>query len=236
MAISRADSQEADQIAQQLLDTYQVTLLKDWREHQGEWQGGFWTLQELHTLQETVTALAGAMGGADRFVHNTGGIRVSQVEMGSRGLAAKGVLKLTAAEVSFHHWTIAHELAHTWDANFGWRISKALQSYTGGHTCWPCGLVWRWLGRCDERHRLPGCNRFGYFYAGPPPAGSDVNLNRKEDFAEAVAAYLDPAEAQRRVADYRDSEQYRELLHYEDYTRTNRWAFVDGLMKGIIVP
>jgi hypothetical protein len=89
-------------------------------------------------------------------------------------------------------------------------------------------------GECDERRRLPGCNLFGYFYGDVPPAGSDRNFNRKEDFAESVTAYVYPALVQQRVEPFKDDERYRELLYYTDYTRTQRWAFVDGLIKGTL--
>ena len=80
---------------------------------------------------------------------------------------------------------------------------------------------------------MPGCNRWGYFYGDIPPAGSDQNFNRKEDFAESVTAYVYPAMVQARVDRFKDG-PYRELLYYADYTQTRRWAFVDGLIKGTI--
>ena len=82
---------------------------------------------------------------------------------------------------------------------------------------------------------MPGCNRYGYFYGDVPPAGSDQNFNRKEDFAESVTSYVYPALVQPRVDRFKDDEQYRDLLYYADYTQTRRWTFVEGLIKGTII-
>jgi len=106
-----------------------------------------------------------------------------------------------------------------------------LQAYTGGRTNWLARLIKKWRHQCDEDCRWPGCNSFGYFYAGAPPAGSDRNFNRKEDFAESVTAYVYPTVAQSRVERFKDDDDYGDLLYYSDYTQTKRWAFVDGLVR-----
>ena len=238
MTITRADSQQADQIAQDLKETYLMDVVKDWGEgteaDPQEWSGGEWSLEELHTLQKGVADLASAMGGPDKFIQNIGSITISQVEMKYRGLASVHGIKFTAAEISIDPWTVVHELAHVWDANAGWGLSRALESYTGGRTNLVAMVLQRVRGECDEKHRMPGCNRFGYFYGDVPPAGSDQNFNRKEDFAESVTAYVYPALVQGRVDRFKDDDSYRDQLYYSDYTQTRRWAFVDGLIKGTI--
>lgn len=241
MAITRADSQQADQIAQGLADIYGVTIQKDWGEQGAEavpipdtWAGGEWSLDELQILQKGVADLARAMGSPDRFTENIGRINISQVEMKHRGLASVHGIKFTASSISIDTWTVVHELAHVWDANSGWRLSKALEFYTGGYTNWVAMLVKKGRGNCDEACRRPGCNRSGYFYGGVPPAGSDQNFNRREDFAESVTSYVYPAEVQRRVDRFKEDDEYQGLLYYADYTQTQRWAFVDGLVKGTI--
>lgn len=235
MTISETERHVADQLAQALWDTHQVKVVKDWVEPGAEdapSKAGYWSLDELHTLQEAVSALAGALAGAAGFIAHVGSVTIMQVETRHRGLASKGRVKLTASDTSFDEWTVVHELAHVWDANADWRLSRALESSTGGYTCWVCQVLRRWFGAYDEQSRWPGCNRAGYFYGGRPPAGSDRNFNRKEDFAEAVAAYVYPSEAQSRVMRFRDDDRYREFLYYDDYAQTRRWAFVDGLVKG----
>ena len=239
MAITRAESQEADQIAQGLRETYQVTLVKDWGERAAEgetvaWQGGEWSPGELRTLQKAIVDLAGAMGGPTRFSQHLGPITISQEDIKYRGLASKRGVKFTSSPVSIDAWTVVHELAHVWDAKSGWRLSKALETHTGGRTNLLGMLVNKARGQCDADSRRPGCNRFGYFYGGTPPAGSDQNFNRLEDFAESVAAYVYPALVQPRVDRFKDDPNYRDLLYYPDYRQTERWAFVDQLVKGAI--
>lgn len=241
MTITKAESSQADQIAQNLAETYQVTVLKDWGEQTtgaaaGSWSEGEWSLDELNILQKAVTDLANAMGGPDKFFANIGRpITINQVEMKYRGLASVHGIKFTAASISIDIWTVVHELAHVWDANYGWRLSKALQTYTGGRTDPVAMFFKRQRGQCDEDRRFPGCNRFGYFYGDTPPAGSDQNFNRKEDFAESVTAYVYPDLVQTRVDHFKDDARYRDVLYYPDYTQTKRWAFVDELFKGTIV-
>jgi hypothetical protein len=240
MTITRADSQQADQIRQDLADTYGVTVQKDWGEQDTEagtvtWSGGEWSLDELNTLQKGVADLAIAMGGPEKFIQNIGRIGISQVEMRHRGLASIHGIKFTASSISIDTWTVVHELAHVWDANSRWRLSKALEAYTGGYTNWVAMLIKKGRGNCDEGGRWPGCNRFGYFYGDVPPAGSDQNFNRKEDFAESVTAYVYPAEVQRRVDRFKEDDKYQELLYYADYTQTQRWSFVQDLVTGSIV-
>lgn len=240
MAILKADRHLADQISQNLAEVYQITLIKDWGElitaETGEdWQKGEWSLEKLYILQQAITDLSNAMVGPANLVQKLGPVTIRLAEMKHRGLASKGEVKFTTGKASIDLWTVVHELAHVWDARFGWRLSEALQTYTGGYTNWFAMQFKKWRGDCDEQLRQPGCNRFGYFYSGPPPAGSDGNFNRKEDFAESVAGYVYPTVVQTRVDRFKNNDRYRELLYYSDYTQTKRWAFVDGLVKGTIV-
>ena len=239
MTITRADSQQADQIAQELKETFHIAIVKDWGEGTEAdpegWSEGEWSLDELNILRKGVVDLAGAMGSPDKFIQNIGAITISQVEMKYRGLASIHGIKFTASSISIDEWTVVHELSHVWDANRRWQLSKALEHHTGGRTNVLEMALKRVLGECDADRRMPGCNRFGYFYGDVPPAGSDGNFNRKEDFAESVTAYVYPVIVQGRVDRFKDDERYRDLLYYSDYTQTQRWAFVDGLCKGTIV-
>ncbi|MBE9508619.1 MAG: hypothetical protein IMY86_11285 [Chloroflexi bacterium] len=221
MNTARASGQEEGQVVHDLAATYHIEVLKD----------KYWSVEELRLLQEAVTDLANAMGGAGEFTRNIGSITIRQVETKYRGLASKRGIKFTASSVSFDKWTVVHELGHVWDAKSGWRLSRTLQAYTGGRTNWLARLIKKWRRQCDEDCRWPGCNRFGYFYAGTPPAGSDRNFNRKEDFAESVTAYVYPTVAQSRVERFKDDDDYGDLLYYSDYMQTKRWAFVDGLVR-----
>lgn len=214
----------------ELATTYQV-LVSEIEDRERPSGPSPWSLDELSLLLEAVTNVAQAMGGVAAFVDRLGDIPMRQVDMAHRGLASERGIDFTASSASIDKWTVVHELGHVWDARQGWRLSRALQDYTGGRTCWLAGRLKQWLGRCDGQNRWPGCNRSGYFYAGLPPAGSDRNFNRREDFAEALAAFVYPAEAQSRVERFRGDPDYEALLYYADYTQTGRWSFVDALLR-----
>ena len=125
-------------------------------------------------------------------------------------------------------------MGHLWDGRYGWRLSIGLERFTGGHTdVWEAYELF-YSGRCDPPNfRLPGCNRAGYFYGGVPAKGSDINFNRVEDFAESVAAYVFPVEAQQWVERWHGT-PYEGLLWYPDYHATVRWQYINGLIDGTI--
>jgi hypothetical protein len=103
--------------------------------------------------------------------------------------------------------------------------------------------------------RMPGCNRAGYFY-GDRPSGSNWSFNRKEDFAESVAMFVGwergnalSEHARNRIIRYRlqNGEKdpfnvvdnwmdYARIFYPDngDYTKTQRWQFVDELIHGRI--
>jgi RHS repeat-associated protein len=200
------------------------------------WEEGEWSLLEIkHVLDEVVT-LAQGMGGNTQFISNTGGIEISQDDTrNAAGLTSPHHIKFTNSPNSFSSWTVMHELAHAWDANFGWKLSRELEEFTGGYTNKLYAIVKRAIGNCDPESMLPGCNNAGYYYSSIPAKGSDINFDRKEDFAESVTAYFHKAEAQKGVNQYKNT-IYEELLYYSDYTKTLRWKFVDNLLYGEIAP
>jgi len=223
------------------------------------WDPGRWTLIELGLVDFAVARLATAMGGETAFRDFIG--RWEMIKTPSacgRGCTHGSLRRIELIDngqpptlgthlseliinpgINFDSWSVVHELGHAWDANHGWRLSKELEGYTGGFTIGPVGkhLLSDWLrDYCDGDNRRPGCNAAGYFYGDIPPKGSDVNFNREEDFAESVAAYVFPDEAQREVQQYRHSELYRDLLYYEDYRETLRWRYINGLIEGSISP
>jgi hypothetical protein len=51
-----------------------------------------------------------------------------------------------------------------------------------------------------------------------------------------VTAYVYPLKAQEKVVGFKDDPFYRDFLYYSDYTTTSRWAFVDDLIKGKVLP
>jgi len=62
MNTARASGQEEDQVVHDLAATYHIEVLKD----------QYWSVEELRLLQEAVTDLANAMGGAGEFTGNIG--------------------------------------------------------------------------------------------------------------------------------------------------------------------
>lgn len=195
------------------------------------WREGDWTIDELHTLWLGVVSLSDLMGGVNKFIANTGGITVWQGPTNYRGITRGHDIEFWDSLTSIDRWTVVHELGHVWDGNFNWKWSLKLEQYTGGYTS-PNAAAYLWrIGKCDKDRRLPGCNNAGYFYGGKPPAGSGVLFNRVEDFAESVAAAVDPILAQSRVKDYRYDKDYSNL-YYSDYKKTDRWNFIKGVING----
>ena len=69
---------------------------------------------------------------------------------------------------------------------------------------------------------------------GPPPCGIDANFNAKEDFAEAVAAYVYPEiakiEASRRNNGYWSYSNLDRGWNYSSYLDTPRGQYIHALM------
>jgi hypothetical protein len=105
------------------------------------------------------------------------------------GLTSKGLVRLNPAGLT--HWTIVHELAHAWDFAAAMSLSRRMRRFT--HSWGPVPLL----------HALyPEDRRFWYRVgAMPPPCGADKYFNAREDFAEAVAAYVYPDEASQKAAE-----------------------------------
>ncbi len=131
--------------------------------------------------------------------------------------------------INFDQWAVVHEMGHAWDhRNHGllsfWLMWVTKGGYFPGSEC---------NAIKDPEYRLPGCNRLMYYYGDIPPAGSDNNFNHTEDFAESVAAYVFPIEAQQKIQQYGNPENiYHRLLFYTDYTNTKRWAYINSLVHG----
>lgn len=195
-----SDSSYALAMLAQLKAEYRVEVIADWGEEEGRWNPGTWSRDELDRLHTQICLLANTLGGPEKFVRHLGGVSVRRAALGARGGQASAHRVTFAQGRSFSAWTVVHEFAHAWDANYGWRLSRLLERYTGGFTSPFLARLIRLAGRADvgssgpERQpgrqgRKPGCNRAGYFY-GDRPSGSNWNFNRREDFAESVAMYI----------------------------------------------
>src|ERR1044071_9567896 len=198
--MEKADVQYAQAKLAQLKANYQVNVLDDWGDSDREWQPGMWTKAELDRLHTSIVLLANSMGGAEKFVRNVGGATVKKADIGTHGGEALAHQVSFSTKASFSAWTVVHEFAHSWDANYGWKLSRLLEQYTGGYTSPILSYLKQLVGLSDSAFlspeqkpgrygRRPGCNRAGYFY-GDRPSGSNWNFNRLEDFAESVAMYV----------------------------------------------
>lgn len=195
-----SDAQYASQKLDLLKSEFLVEIHRDWGEEAGSWQSGIWMKEELDKLHHTLLCFAECIGGPAKLRECTGGVTVHREDMGNHGGEALAHRVSFSIRQTFSAWTVVHEFAHAWDANYGWKLSRALEKYSGGYTSRPLSFLKRLTGQSDSglfnqedkpgrRGRKPGCNRAGYFY-GDKPSGSNWNFNRIEDFAEAVAMYV----------------------------------------------
>jgi hypothetical protein len=137
--MERSDSQYAQEKVAQLKSEYQVEVVADWGDGEGGWMPGAWTRTELDRLQSAIDLMVDAMGGKERFVHHLAGVAVRKSDIGTHGGEALAHRVSLSVKGSFSSWTVVHEFAHAWDANYGWRLSRLLEKYTGGFTArfWP---------------------------------------------------------------------------------------------------
>jgi hypothetical protein len=237
---------EANKIVNDLM-TYNVIIAVDWKDTSwnywfndpidssrsgirtacGHVEEGYWSINELRVIKKGVHDLARAMNGTNKFIKNYGYIDMIKEHMNENyratGLAHRVNININKSDLDL--WTIVHEMGHTWDGNNAWQLSYDLELYTHGFT----DLISPDLV-CDDKNSLPGCNQAGYFYGDVPAAGADENFNRREDFAESVAAYVYPDEARSRANGFKETS-----LHYTDYRTTLRWKFINGLINGDVI-
>ena len=202
--MEKSESQHASGKLEQLKVKFQVDIVSDWGPEKpdgsGDWKMGTWSFPELEKLDHALVLMANLMGGGDKFIRNIGGVAVRKADIGSHGGEALQHRVSLSAKHSISPWTVVHEFAHAWDANHGWKLSVALEKYTGGFTSPLLAWVRNLVGLSDSgflkeenkpgrRGRKPGCNAAGYFY-GDKPSGSNWKFNRVEDFAESVAMYI----------------------------------------------
>ena len=219
------ERQKADDFLNLLSNDYEVEILKDWGfDHTGTWSYGSWTIDDLGKVLQAVQNLAGAMGGAEYFRKAFQGVQIDRKAMRAGGLGADHHIWLNSKR--FDKWTVVHELGLAWDAVNGWQLSRDMQKAMGA------GFPYL--------HKLfPDDPAFWYAPGnGPPPCGIDANFNRKEDFAEAVAAYVYPKEAWNRA--HPDNPRvnwqawpYNDPVRGYDYVSfhaTPRGQFIDALI------
>jgi len=219
--IASTEEARALEIIAQLRNDYNITIYVDfmWRllpnAGSREWVPGVWQLAELETIAAVAGDMASLMGGAAAFCNNLGGVLIEKGNLKPRyrglGDAHHVTLSLTRWNAS-DQWTVAHELAHSWDAVNGWQLSVGLEAFTGG-----------WTEVVDAENGV-----YLYHWGGTPPKGANRSFTRREDFAESVATFLYPGEAQRFIEQY-----YSDIpdFHYTNYYRLSRAVYVASLVN-----
>jgi hypothetical protein len=179
-----------------------------------------WTTDKLETILRAVQDLAAAIGGSQRFRDALGGVKIKQRAIKFGGLSRAHHITLNVS--GFGEWTVVHELGHAWDGATRWRLSKDMQRAVGAGFAHP--LLHFLAPEKKEYWYDPG--------QGPPPCGLDRRFNRLEDFAEAVTAFVHPAEAARLAAErgwpYTDPDRGYE---YADFGATPRGQFIRALVE-----
>jgi hypothetical protein len=237
--MERSDSQYAQAKLAQLKSDYQVEIVADWGNGEAGWIPGAWARTELDRLHSAIDLMVDAMGGKEKFVHNLGGVTVRKSDIGTHGGEALAHRVSLSVKGAFSAWTVVHEFAHAWDANYGWKLSRLLEKYTGGFTSPFLSSILKATGLSDtERFR----------------AGKIAG--RFEDFAESVAMYIGwdrnndlSQHARNRIIRYQlkngDKDPFNIVDNWMDYakrfypdqgdyTKTKRWQFVDELVHGRI--
>src|SRR5215208_3662993 len=139
----------------QLQRDCQVEVIADWGDAEGEWKPGTWTKAELDRLHDQIALMAGFMGGNAKFSQNLCGVTIRKADIGSHGGEALSHRVSLSTKGAFSPWTVIHELAHAWDANFEWKLSRQLEKYTGGYTSHFLSLMRRLAGLSDSGRFSP---------------------------------------------------------------------------------
>ena len=132
------------------------------------------------------------------------------------GLTSRGLVRLNPRGLT--EWTVVHELAHAWDAANDWLISDIMRKET--HS----GFPFVWLHKTFPKKKL-----FWYHVGSPPaPCGVDKNFNAREDFAEALTAYIFPDEAYSRAVKRGYSYEANGYTHFH---QTPRGKFIREILN-----
>ncbi len=186
-----------------LFEQYHVQLQGDWKE------------SALSTLYDACEPLFQALLPRQQNLSWLEGKPIIAEEIRQLGLTSAKWIKFNPNYLTA--WTVVHEFAHAWDYANHLRLSGRMRRFT--HSWGPLPLLHQWR---------PADERFWYHPGSlPPPCGKDRNFNRLEDFAEALAAYVYPQEAQKKAA---ERGMGYELYGYESFYATPRGRFIHDLI------
>ena len=130
--VTKDEADEATDLLDTLAQLYGIDITRDFGKFPSMegyvWEVGAWTLKELQDLNDWTMQLAGAMGGADAFREKLGGVKIVR---GEGNLGSFHWVQLDRN--GFTPWTVAHELAHAWDAANLLIYSCQLMNQTGSY-------------------------------------------------------------------------------------------------------
>jgi RHS repeat-associated protein len=196
----------------------------------GDWREGDWSLGELLNTVLGVQTLALAMGHPEKFKNELGTpIIIYQAPTPYVAVAESSHSIRFNSEYNFDNeqniqmqWTVVHELAHIWDANKRYKLSERLEKQTNGKTTFELNDQGIW-----KEIYIPG--------SFPVPACYNDRFNRREDFAESVAAYLYPGWASARASDNSFLQNIPECTYeywgISDFRDTKRGEYINSLFK-----
>lgn len=177
----------------------------------------------LTTLFAGVQKLSAVLGGMPAFLSRLKGLNVFIQSMRYNGVGRAHSLELN--QNGFDTWTVVHELAHAWDGVDGWNHSREMKREVGaGYRDFIASILHVFRPDNPAYWYLPG--------GSPPPCGIDRNFTGKEDFAEAVTAYVFPDIAKQRANER--GWPYIDPIRGYAYTRfadTPRGLFVKKLIE-----
>ncbi len=205
----------------QMFDDYGWTL-----------NGSDWSGKDITTVYQAGSDISSKVGGKDNVAKLFSDVEFGKKAMDNGGLTTDAHhIWLNTVSSKWTTWSVAHELGHAWDYSSGMQNSAELEDFTGGHTNFVQGILFRiGITRCAN-DQASGCNNAGYYYGDVPPKGSDRNFNRLEDFAETFAASIYPEAALAAVqsmTSYNPSSY--NIWNYSDYTTTSRGMWIDVLV------
>lgn len=162
-----------------------------------------------------LSKVLGLFAGSQPPYDWVGKVRFKFEDIPQRGLTSLGLVRLNPRGMT--EWTVIHELAHAWDVSTGWKISVQMARFTRSY----------FLSR--RLHRWFPANRHFWYHVGSPPApcGVDKNFDAREDFAEALTAYVFPEDAHRKAAKRNASYEFAGFIHFRD---TPRGQFIQRLI------
>src|SRR5512133_1213028 len=123
-----SDAQYAGEQLTLLKTLFMIDIQKDWGDETGNWQAGNWSKQDLDNLRSTLMCFEDCLGGVHKIGACTGGVTVYREDLGKHGGEALAHRVSFSIKQPFSAWTVVHEFAHAWDANYGWRLSRLLET------------------------------------------------------------------------------------------------------------